>query len=453
MRKPEQLFRPIFSYGESLGELILRPVNTFIALQVSGGILTLAATIAALILANSALVDVYDKILHNHISISVVGRTLDKPIHFWINEGLMTVFFFVVGLEIKREILVGELASLRRSLLPIAAAIGGMVVPALIYISMNTGEALKGWAVPVATDIAFTIAALTLLRSHIPHSLTIFVAALAIVDDLGAVLIIALFYTSQISTEFLWITALLFLLLGTINFLGYKKPLPYIVLGCLVWFTAYLSGIHSTIAGVLVAMSIPARSKSNTDQFLGGAYGLLDQFECAGSCGYSIYTNVEHQEAVRKLETLCRAVEPPLLRIQNTLNPWVINGIIPLFALANAGVEVSLQSLGEAFRSSSSLGVFAGLFFGKQIGIFAASWIAVRSGLAQLPSGTSWFQLYCCAILCGTGFTMSIFIADLAFKGSELLSLTKLSILMASTLSLVVGLTFLYLGSRSRLAA
>lgn len=447
MRTPEKLFRPIFLYGDSLGELILKPVNTFILLQVSGGLVTLLATVAALVTANSYLAQFYTNVLDYHLSIRIHERILDQSLHFWVNEGLMTVFFFVVGLEIKREVLIGELASLKKALLPASAALGGMLVPALIFISMNSGEALRGWAVPVATDIAFCIAALMLLGTRIPRALTVFVAALAIVDDLGAVVIIALFY-SHISITYLWLTVLALVLLIIINFLGYKRPLPYVILGGLVWLTAYVSGIHSTVAGVLVALTIPARSKSNTDQFLTGVNNLLNRFECAGLCGYSVYTNVEHQEAVRKIETLCHAVEPPLLRIQHTLNPWVIYGIVPVFAFANAGVIVSAESFAAVFETPASLGVFIGLFAGKQLGVFAASWIAVRSGLAELPANTSWLQIYGCAILCGTGFTMSIFIADLAFPGASLLPLVKLSVLMASALSLLVGLLLLFASSK-----
>jgi len=427
---------------------VWKPFQTFTSLQVSGGLVILLMTVVALLWANSIFGETYRKVWHTSLSIGWDGRTLDKPLHFWINEGLMMFFFFLVGLEIKREVLIGELATVRKAALPVMAAVGGMLVPALIYFVFNpTGVTTRGWAIPTATDIAFTIGVVTLLGNRVPRSLTVFLVALAIADDLGAVLIIALFYTGGISILHLKFVGLWLLFLIVINILGVRRPLPYVVLGSLVWMEVYLSGIHSTVAGILVAMAIPARSRSDTDAFLQGARNLLEEFRCAGPCGFSLYTKAEHQDAVREIENLCLSVQPPLLRIEHTLNPWVVFGVVPLFALANAGVHLDVNTLANALSSPTSLGVFFGLVVGKQIGIFSVSWLTVRLGIAELPAASSWIQLYGCAILCGIGFTMSIFIADLAFVRSDYLDMAKLGILLGSAVSLVVGLTVLYLGS------
>jgi NhaA family Na+:H+ antiporter len=451
MKQVEFSFGRLFRAGESIGELLLRPVHTFVSLQFSGGVVILAMTVLALYWANSSLGQTYERILQTHFSVGAYGRILDKPLHFWINDGLMTIFFFVVGLEIKREILIGELASFRKAALPAAAAVGGMLVPAAFYYLLNpAGIPARGWAIPMATDIAFAIGVLTLLKSRVPRSLVIFVSALAIADDLGAVLVIAIFYTSHISVFDLQIAAGLFLALVAINVLGYRYTFLYVVLGCLVWLEIFLSGVHSTVAGILVALTIPARSKSDTDAFLESTRVLLERFECAGECGYSVYTNSDHQDAIRRLESLCLAVEPPLLRIERLLSPWVVFLVVPLFALANAGVQVDFGTMRSVFTSSVPLGIFLGLVFGKQIGIFCASWLAARAGIAVLPEGSSWLQLYGCSVLCGIGFTMSLFIADLAFADTGLLDLAKLGILLASLVSLISGLVLVLWSSRFR---
>lgn len=448
-KNPRFLDRRLYKAGESLGELLIKPVNIFISRQVSGGILILIMTVVALVWANSAWSGWYELLWRTDFTVGASARTLDKPLHFWINEGLMTLFFFVVGLEIKREVLIGELASFRKAVMPVTAAVGGMVAPALIYYLMNpSGTAARGWAIPTATDIAFTIGVLTILGARVPRSLTVFLAALAIADDLGAVLVIALFYTTGISSFHLQITGALLFMLVVINILGYRSPLPYLLVGCFVWLAVYLSGVHSTVAGILVALTIPARSKSDTDSFLRRAQTLLEEFRCAGPCGYSVYTNFRHQETVNQIEALCLAVVPPLLRIERLLSPWVVFVVVPVFALSNAGVHLDWDSFTTAFGSRPTLGVFLGLVLGKQIGIFSFSWIAIRLGIAERPVGASWLQIYGCAILCGIGFTMSIFIADLAFAQSMFLDLTKIGILSASAISLILGLLVLYLASR-----
>lgn len=443
--------RRVFRVGESLGELLLRPVHSFASLQFSGGLLIVLMAAVALVWANSPWGESYHNLWLTKLSVGALDRTLDKSIHFWINEGLMTFFFFVVGLEIKREVLIGELASFRKAALPVAAAVGGMLVPAVIYYSLSpSGVAVRGWAIPMATDIAFTIGVLTILGNRVPHSLTVFVAALAIADDLGAVLVIALFYTSNISVVHLQVTALLMLVLVFFNVLGFRRPLPYVLVGSLVWLNVYLSGVHSTVAGILVALTIPARATSDTDAFLHATRGVLDKFECTGQCGFSVYTNPDHEEMIRKMESLCRAVDPPLLRIEHHLSPWVVFGVVPVFALANSGVHLHTGSLLDALTSAPSLGIILGLVIGKQVGIVSVSWLAARLGLAELPEGATWAQLHGCAILCGIGFTMSIFIGDLAFGGTDYLESAKLGILVASLISLVLGMALLFFVSRRK---
>jgi Na+:H+ antiporter, NhaA family len=443
--------RKLFKQGEFLGELIILPFRSFASLQASGGILIVLVTIIALWWVNSDYAGSYNRLLDTHLLVGHDGLHFNKPLHFWINEGLMTFFFFVVGLEIKREILVGELASPRKAALPLIAALGGMIVPASIFLLFNpSGPAATGWGIPMATDIAFTLGALTVLGRRIPRSLVVFLAALAIVDDLGAVLVIALFYTAQISFFYLQVALLMFLILAVINLLGFRSPLPYILFGCLVWLAMSLSGIHSTVAGILVAMTIPARSRIDTDKFLGEAKTVLESFECAGDCGRSLYGNAQHQEAVRTLGVLCDKVEPPLLRIEHALDPWVVFVVVPIFALANAGVRLEVSSLGHILTSPLSLGITLGLVLGKQIGIFTSAWIAVKSGLAAMPARANIYHLYGGSILCGIGFTMSLFIADLAFGRAEMLDTAKVSILAGSLISFIVGMAVLLAASRPR---
>lgn len=447
----QQLFtkRKLYRRGEFLGELLIRPFKSFASLQAAGGILILLVTVIALWCVNSGYAGLYERLLDLRVVIGSNGYEFDKPLHFWINEGLMSLFFFVVGLEIKREILVGELTSYRKAALPLIAALGGMIVPASIYFLFNpSGPAAKGWAIPMATDIAFTLGALTVLGSRIPRSLAVFLAALAIVDDLGAVLVIALFYTAQISTFYLEVALLFVAMLVVINILGYRGPLPYIFFGCLVWLAMSMSGVHSTVAGILVAMTIPARSRIDTDKFLGDAKEVLDSFACAGNCGPSLYANSEHQAAVRSLGALCNSVEPPLLRIEHALNPWVVFMVVPIFALANAGVSLEWSQLSHTLTSPVSLGIILGLVLGKQIGIFTLAWIAVKSRLAGMPAGANFYHLFGGSILCGMGFTMSLFIADLAFGKTAILDTAKVSILAGSLISFIIGMTVLYAISR-----
>lgn len=437
-------------WSESPAARIVRPMQEFIQQSTSGGIVLIVATIVALLVANSPFADGYFTILHTSIGVTVVPFTIQEDLLHWINDGLMVIFFFLVGLEIKREALVGELASLRAAMLPIVAAAGGAVVPAIIYIVLNrNGTGAGGWAIPMATDIAFALGALSLLGSRVPFGLKIFLTAVAIVDDLIAVLMIALFYASDLNLIALGIGLAVLLLLVGANVLGFRDPIVYIVLGIVVWLAFLESGVHATIAGVLVAWTIPARSRIEPARFLDDARHLLDEFEQCSLEPTRMLTE-EHQEAaVRDMEDLCEGVQAPLQRVEHNLNPWVSFGIMPIFALANAGVAITP----DAFGSQSTpvmLGIVLGLVFGKPIGLLAASWLVVRFRVGSLPQGVQWSHMRGVGFLAGIGFTMSLFVTSLAFGDAALQEAAKLGILGASIVAGVVGCGLLVLSSKSK---
>ena len=376
----------------------MRPFRRFFQTEASSGIILLAAVVTALAWAN-LWPDAYESLWRTDIPLSF-GRLLPRePLHLWINEGLMAVFFLVVGLEIKRELLDGELSSRKQAMLPVIAAIGGMLVPALIYFSLNAGGAgARGWGIPMATDIALAIGVLALLEKRLPFGLKVFLTALAIIDDIGAVIIIALFYTGSVSWVALGCGLTLLVLLLLLNRLGVQVTSVYLVLGLGLWLALLNSGVHATIAGVLLALAIPFRSEDDR--------------------------------------------EPPLQRLERILEPWAAYLIVPVFALANAGIHLEnnpLQSLGDPI----GVGVVLGLFFGKQIGVVFFSWLAVSLRLGSLPPAVSWRQLHGAACIAGIGFTMSIFITLLAFEDSERLAVAKVGVLAGSTLSGLVGLVLL----------
>lgn len=419
-------------------------LRDFAQVEASGGIVLLLATFAALIWANSPAAPSYFHLLETQLDLRIGSFTLTGPLHMWINDGLMAVFFFVVGLEIKREVLVGELSSLRQATLPIAAAVGGMIVPALIYTLVNFGGAgAGGWGIPMATDIAFAVGVLALLGSRIPLALKVFLTALAIVDDIGAVLVIAIFYTSTINWTSLAVGAAFLTLLLIANRAGARHPLVYIILGLGLWAAFLFSGIHATIAGVLLALTIPARSRIDADDYVTEGRALLDRFAQAGVGGDSVATNNAQQEALEEIERATERVQTPLQRLEHSLHPWVTFVIMPLFALANAGIALNRDLL-TALVSPVSLGVILGLVVGKQIGISLFSVLVVRLGWASLPAEVSWRQLYGASWLAGIGFTMSLFISSLAFEGAELLEDAKVGILVASLLAGGIGLLILY---------
>ena len=418
--------------GQRPIDTIIRPFQEFAHTAASGGVLLLAFTVVALIWANSPWSHSYHELWHTPVTAGFGGHVLSKPLELWINDGLMAIFFFVVGLEIKREILTGELSSPRQAALPIAAALGGMIVPALLYFAFNAGTPeVSGWGIPMATDIAFALGVLALVGKGVPDALKIFLTALAIVDDLGAVLVIALFYTSEISLAALGAGACFLLLMVVANAMGVRNPLVYWLLGGAVWLAFLLSGVHATIAGVLGAMTIPASSLLDEKGFVQRGRFLLSEVERKVEPGQEPLQYGNQHAAIQALERACENVETPLQRLEHGLHPWVAFCIMPLFALANAGVELGAGFV-AALTQPVTLGVMIGLVAGKQIGITLFSWLAVRSGLASLPAGVTWRHIYGAAVLGGIGFTMSLFIAGLAFSSAETLAMAKAGILLAS---------------------
>ena len=419
---------------------LARPFQEFAGRETSGGILLLACTLIALVWANSPWAQSYTALWHTRFAISLASFNLSKDLHFWVNDALMAVFFFVVGLEIKRELRAGELASPRQAALPILAALGGVVVPALFYTAFNaTGPGARGWGIPMATDIAFAIGAMALLGDRVPLGLKVFLTALAIVDDIAAVLVIAVFYTADLAWGALGVAAFCLLMALTANRLGVRHPLPYALIGVVLWMTVLQSGIHATIAGVLLAFMIPSRTAVNQRDFLQHGRAVLDHFERAAQTEpFNILSDIEQQIAVDALEDACEKVQPPLHRLEHALHPWVTFLIMPLFALANAGVSFS-GDLGTIVAQPITLGVVLGLLLGKPIGVALAAWLAVRLGMASLPENVSWRHIHGAGWLAGIGFTMSLFMTDLAFTDDAHLTAAKLGILIASLCAGIVG--------------
>ena len=431
--------------GETPAERLVQPFQRFLHAEASGGILLLVATAIALLWANSGWADGYVGFWKKTLfSVSLGDLSLTHPIYWWVNDGLMVIFFFVVGLEIKREVLLGELSKPRQAILPVAAAIGGMVVPAAFYVLFNrTGQEAGGWGIPMATDIAFAIGVLSLLGKRVPLALKVFLTALAIADDLGAVLVIAIFYTAELSLQGLGIAAAALVIMGVFNRLHVRAVLPYLGAGIVLWFGFVLSGIHPTVGGVLAALMIPARQRIDIDQFLRQSKEALTSFEADQTRGSSRLPSDRQREALARMDLATDQVEIPIRRLEDTLHPWVSYLIMPLFALANAGVAID-AGLREVFSQPLALGVVFGLVLGKPIGIVLLSWISVRLNLAELPRGVSWRSILGAGCLAGIGFTMSIFIAGLAFGADEaLLGHAKLAILGASLIAGIVGAVLL----------
>lgn len=415
--------------------MLVRPFQRFAQAQAAQGILLLLCTAAALIWANSPWGQVYVAFWHTEIALEVGSRVLAKSLLHWINDGLMVLFFFVVGLEIKRELLAGELASARKAAVPIAAAAGGMLAPALIYTAFNLGgEGAAGWGVPMATDIAFALGVLTLVGSRVPLGLKVFLVALAIVDDIGAVLVIAVFYSEGVSLTALGGAAAVLALLVLVNRSGVRHTVVYGGLGVALWLLFLFSGVHPTVAGVLLAMTIPARSDISSERFARKMRELLVPFERAGGRHATILGDERRQAAALEIEHAVERIGVPLVRLEHSLQPWVAFVIMPLFALANAGVPLS-GDIGRRLFHPVGLGVILGLVVGKQLGITSFAFLATRLGPAQAPGGATWMQIYGTSWLGGIGFTMALFIAGLAFEGTELLDVAKTAILTASAVS------------------
>lgn len=375
-----------------------RGAQAFFEHQAAGGIILIFAAAIALVLDNSPISWLYDKLLSTPVVIQIGALAIDKPLLLWINDGLMAIFFFLVGLEIKREIIEGRLSSVDRAALPVIAAVGGMLIPAAFYIAFNQNdpEAIKGWAIPAATDIAFALGILALLGPRVPVALKVFLLALAIIDDLGAIIIIALFYTSQLSVSVLGIAAVGITVLAYLNYRGVQRSSAYLVTGLIIWVCVLKSGVHATLAGVIIALFIPINSKTENNE------------------------------------------DAPLKRIEHGLAPWVAFGVMPIFAFANAGVELHSLSLSDLFETIP-LGIAVGLFVGKQIGIMGFVWVAVKLGISRLPDGVTWLQIYGVSALAGIGFTMSLFIGTLAFADPGHAAAVRIGVLAGSTASALVG--------------
>jgi len=408
---------------------------------VGGSTFLFGATAAALVWANLSEPG-YHHVWHADLTFQLGEFAVTKSLAHWIDEALMTLFFFVVGLEIKREILVGELASFKKALLPVAAAVGGMVVPATLYAIINLGqESAHGWGIPMATDIAFALAVLAILGKRIPLGLKVFLSALAIADDLGAVLVIALFYTQQIAWSYLAVASFFLLLLFVANRLWIRQALIYAVLGIGVWVAILGSGVHATVAGVLVAMFIPARSKYETETFVTKVRGYLEEFECEpGSCGFTILLNRRHLDTVRAIEESCQDVETPLQQLENGLHGWIAYLVIPLFALANAGLSLAGFQPSVAVGHPVTLGVLVGLTIGKPLGISLFALLTARWMKVDLPAGVTARHIIGAGCLGGIGFTMALFISGLSFSHPELIEFSKLGIIAASLISALAGI-------------
>lgn len=425
--------------------LVLSPLYQFINNESFSGVLLIAATVVALIWANSSFSDLYFQIWDKtYISFSFHEFSLSKPLYYWINDGLMAVFFFVIGLEIKRETIFGELAKPSKSILPISAAIGGMAVPALIYYYFTRGNSLytDGWAIPMATDIAFSLGVLALLGRKVPISLKVFLTALAIVDDLGAVLSIAIFYTDTIQLTYLFIAAGTFVVMMLLNIAGVRNLWAFGILAIFgLWLMLLLSGVHATIAGVLAALTIPTSRRLNANEFAAKL-----KFEAGKFFKYSLESEKQlldgnQMESINKMKAYCEEAESPLQRVEHNLHNFSIYFIMPLFALANTGIVISGEI--DFLNQPISLGIIFGLIIGKTLGISLFSFIAIKLKIAKLPEGVSFLHIIGAGILAGIGFTMSLFITELAFHGDELISIAKISILVASLFAGVLGYVFL----------
>lgn len=440
---------------EALFGRVLSPLERFLQRATAGGIILIATTALALTLATWLGGEAIHHFWEQELVIAAGSSfELRMSLHHWVNDGLMTLFFLLVGLELKREVLVGELASLKDSALPVIAALGGMLVPALIYTLFNAGTATAtGWGVPMATDIAFAIGILVLLGSRIPRNLIIFLMALAIADDLGAVLVIAAFYTASLNVIALLAAALLLAALLLLNRGGVRRTLPYVLLGILLWYAVLASGIHATIAGILLALAIPSLSRHSPQHYDSRIAELHAAFreEHYPDSGYGPLSNHRMAAIASAMERSAAAVQSPLLRVEHDLNPWVTFLVIPVFALSNAGIDLGSVRLADLL-TPVTLGVVSGLSLGKFAGISLFSWLAVKSGLARLPAGVGWGHLTGAAWLGGIGFTMSLFISQLAFSRPEISEQAKLGILLGSAVSAAIGLLWLLQATRQRQA-
>jgi len=423
--------------------------KSFVKSQSTGGIILMICTAIALIGANTSYLNFLPELWEKQLSISFGNRVMEMSLVHWINDFLMVIFFFVVGLEIKREMVAGELSSVKQALLPIVAAFGGMVVPALLFTLFNSGTVSQnGWGIPMATDIAFALGVLSLLGKRVPVSLKIFLTALAIVDDLGAIVVLAIFYpTHTLHPEMLvYAGGIIALLLMFNRFQIYNTAL-YIIPGIALWFFILWSGIHPTIAGVLLALTIPAKTPVNELKFFVRNRYLLDKFRENSQNRISVISSPRQQEIIFSMHNNLHNITPLINKFEHNYYPLVTFLIMPLFAFANAGVKIDLVGMTKSIQPVTA-GIAAGLIIGKPIGIFLSSWILCKLKLAVLPSGVNWKQIFSIGIIAGIGFTMSIFIDNLAFDNKELIDTGKASILIASLIASIIGLAAVHYTTR-----
>jgi NhaA family Na+:H+ antiporter len=421
-----------------LAGLVLRPLERFLRIQAASGIVLLVAAAAALLWANSRYAASYERLLHTPLRIGIGTFAVERPLDFVINDVLMTLFFFVVGLEIRREIHEGELADRKRAMLPAFAALGGMLAPALLYLGVSTPETRSGFGVPTATDIAFAVGVLALLGKRVPPALRVLLLTLAIIDDIGAILVIALFYSKGVAWSGFAIAGAGVACIFVLQRFGVRRPLFYVAPGVVLWLGVYRAGIHPTIAGVLLGLLTPARTWFGEKGFLAEAESAIGEFRArTKEPGHSAHDLLEPlgQLDEARIEALS-----PAVRLQAALHPWVAFGIMPLFALANAGVSLQGVSLDQPASRTIGIGVLGGLVLGKPIGIFLASLLTVKLGICQLPRGMKWTGVLLVGLVGGIGFTMAIFIAGLAFQDPVHLAAAKLGVLSGSGVAAVIGL-------------
>ncbi len=419
---------------------ILKPIDRYIHAESTGGILLLLSAFIAIVWANSPWSDTYVHLWEYQLSITIGEWSVRNDLHHWINDGLMSMFFFVIGLELKREIMAGELSDIKKAMLPLIAAIGGMIFPALIYIIFNPdGVENNGWGIPMATDIAFALGIISLLGKQVPVSLKVFLTALAITDDLGAVLVIALFYTSEISLSSLGSGAVFLLILWGANYIGIRKTLFFGIIGIGgVWLAFLLSGVHATIAGVLAALAIPARAKIDEKKFVSILEKQMQEFHAIPPNDVALLEPAQYR-VIENIHKLTDEAGTPLQKLEHQLHPWVAYLIMPLFALANAGIVLDASLFNSTFFQGISLGVLTGLVIGKFIGVVGLSWLMVKLKLASLPVGMGWRHLCGLGLLAGVGFTMSLFISTLAFPDPLFVTKAKIGIFIASIISGTAG--------------
>lgn len=424
---------------------------SFIHSKTTGGVLLLLCAAVAVMSANIPSMRGLYELWHMEVGFSFGEFSFKMPLEMWINDVLMTIFFFSVGLEIKRELLVGELSSPKKALLPIFAALGGMLVPAAIYAFINGGTpSANGWGIPMATDIAFAIGILSLLGNRCPLSLKVFLTALAIVDDIGAIIVLAVFYPSHaLHLNYLIFAVVIILILLIINRSGVKSAAAYLIPGFFLFLCVFQSGIHATIAGVILAMTIPATTSINEVRFYVGTKSLLEKFKDAGNSEVQVLANSEQLDYIYRISQSVKTMNPLLHRLESKLHPWVNFFIMPVFALANAGVEINGEVISSGVVPPVMQGIFFGLLLGKPIGITLFSYIAVKLKLAQAPKGALWRQVFALGIVGGIGFTMSIFIDNLAFQDKMLIDEGKLAILVTSVCAAIIGLLALFLTTRA----